>query len=134
MRWTLPSEGEVVDLRSLVTRSLWKGPHDETAIISLLFAPGETAGIVTSVLFDSSSRFEVRGALGSAVCENTIGPHGGGQILVNKTQLAFAPAEPYAGELLDFVAAMNDSREPEVSGEEGFRKVEILASARPEPR
>jgi predicted dehydrogenase len=53
VRWTpLPTEGEVVDVRSLVSRSVWRGPRDETAIVSLLFASGATADIVTSVLFD----------------------------------------------------------------------------------
>jgi 1,5-anhydro-D-fructose reductase (1,5-anhydro-D-mannitol-forming) len=87
VRWTLlRSEGEVIDLRSLITRSVWTSPHDETAIVSLLFASGATAEIETSVLFDSPSRFEVYGVDGSAICEGTLGPHGSGQILIGKTR------------------------------------------------
>jgi len=131
-RWTLvPSGGEVVDQRSLITRSVWKGPHDETAIISLSFASGATAEIVTSVLFDSPSRFEIYGSAGSAICENTLGTHGGGQIVVEKTLLEYECTNPYVGELQDFVAAINENRDPEVSGEEGLRNVEILVSASP---
>jgi len=133
VRWTLlPSEGEIVDQRSLVTRSVWKGPHDETAIISLLFASGATAEIATSVLFDSPSHFEIHGAVGSAICEGTLGPHGGGQILIDKNQLEYPPTNPYVGELQDFVAAVNENRDPEVPGEEGLRNVEILVAACPE--
>jgi 1,5-anhydro-D-fructose reductase (1,5-anhydro-D-mannitol-forming) len=135
VRWTLlPSEDEVTDLRSLVTRSVWKGLHDETAIVSLLFASGATAEILTSVLFDSPSRFEVYGADGSAICEGTLGPSGGGQILIGKTPLEYVPINPYVRELQDFVAAVNENRDPEVPGEEGLRNVQILDAACPEPK
>lgn len=130
VRWTLlPTEGEVVDLRSLVTRPVWKGPHDETAILSLSFASGATAEVVTSVLFDSPARVEIYGTQGYVICEGTLGPHGGGQILINNMPLEYLPANPYVGELQDFVGAITEGREPEVSGEEGLRNVEILVAA-----
>jgi predicted dehydrogenase len=43
------------------------------------------------------------------------------------------PVSPYLGELEDFVAAVNNNRDPEVPGEEGLRNVEILVSACPDP-
>ena len=119
-----PDEGEIVDMRSLITRSVWKGPHDETAIISLLFASGATAEILTSVLFDSATRFEVYGAVKRVICEDTLGDHGGGQILLDDSPLEYASTNPYVGELQDFVSAVNEHRDPEVPGEEGLRNVE----------
>jgi predicted dehydrogenase len=132
VRWTmLATEGEVVDLRSLVTRSFWRGPHDETAILSLLFASGATAEVVPSVLFDSPSRFEIYGTQGYVLCEGTLGPSGSGEISINKTPLQYSPQDPYLGEITDFVAAVNQNREPEVPGTEGLRNVEILAASCP---
>jgi predicted dehydrogenase len=132
VRWTmLATEGEVVDVQSLITRSVWNGPHDETAILSLLFSSGATAEVVSSVLFDSPSRFEVYGTRGYVLCEGTVGPFGGGQISINKTALQYSQQNPFVGEIADFVAALNENREPEVPGMEGLRNVEILAAACP---
>jgi predicted dehydrogenase len=130
VRWALlPTEGEIVDMRSLITRSVWKGAHDETAIISLLFASGATAEILTSVLFDSATRFEIHGAVRRVICEDTLGDHGGGQILLDDIPLEYASTNPYVGELQDFVSAVNEHRDPEVPGEEGLRNVEIMVAA-----
>jgi predicted dehydrogenase len=132
VRWALvPNEGEIVDVRSIITRSVWKGPHDETAIISLLFASGATADILTSVLFDSATRFEVHGAAGSVICEDTFGDHGGGKILLDNRPLDYPLTNPYVGELQNFVSAVNEQRDPEVTGEEGLRNVEIMIAACP---
>ena len=38
---------------------------------------------------------------------------------------------PYAGEIADFVAAIEEGRDPEVSGEEGRRNVELLCEICP---
>lgn len=132
VRWTLlPTEGENVDLGSLVTRAVWKGPHDETAIVSFRFASGATAEILTSVLFDSATRFDIYGSEGKVICEGTLGPHGTGQILLNDKPVPYVPTNPYVGEIEDFVTAVKENRDPEVSGEEGLRNVEILAAASP---
>ncbi len=129
-RWILlPTEGEVAGVRSMVTRPVWKGPHDETAIVALEFASGATAEIVTSVLFNSPARLEIYGAQEYAICQGTLGPHGEGQISIGEVPVEYLPGNPYLGELQDFIAAITEGREPEVPGEEGLRNVEILAAA-----
>jgi 1,5-anhydro-D-fructose reductase (1,5-anhydro-D-mannitol-forming) len=131
-RWLLmPSQGEVVELASVISRAVWKGPNDETAIVALRFAGGATAEIVASVLFDAPTRVELLGADARAVCKGTLGPFGAGSITVGGAPLAFAPGSPYVGELADFVAAVNEERDPEVPGEEGLRNVELLVAAAP---
>jgi predicted dehydrogenase len=131
-RWVMvPDCGEVVELRSLVTRAVFRGPHDETAILMMRFASGATAEIVSSVLFDSTPLIEIFGASGSAVCEGTLGPHGHGRIRLRGAELAFPPDDPYRGELADFVAAIEAHRPPEVDGMEGLRNVELLCEADP---
>ena len=131
-RWALlPSEGEVTEVRSLITRSVWNGPHDETAIVLLLFASGASAELVSSVAFDSIGRFEIYGAAKNAICEGTLGPSGRGDISIGGEPLQYTAQDPYIGEMRDFVAAVRDYREPEVSGAEGLRNIEILANACP---
>jgi predicted dehydrogenase len=135
VRWFMtPNGGEVVEVKSLITRAVWKGPHDETAIVALKFASGASAEIVTSVLFDAPTMVEIHGTRGSATCEGTLGPHGAGSIRVRAQagepqDLVFKPVNPFVGEIADFVSAIREKRPPEVDGEEGARNVEILSQA-----
>ncbi len=132
VRWMMvPGAGEVVELRALTTHAVYKGPHDETALLALRFASGATAEIATSVLFDSTPSVEIYGASASAACEGTLGPHGAGRVRSRGEELAFTPTDPYAGELADFVAAIHEGRPPEVDGHEGMRNVELLVEAAP---
>jgi 1,5-anhydro-D-fructose reductase (1,5-anhydro-D-mannitol-forming) len=133
VRWMMmPSCGEVVDLVALTTRSVFKGPHDETALVMMRFASGATAEVVTSVLFDSMPMIDIYGVTASAACEGTLGPHGTGRVRSRGAELAFTPHNPYVGEVADFVAAIREGRAPEVDGAEGLRNVELLERAAPQ--
>ena len=130
VRWyMLPSCGEVVRLTPVITRNVFGGPHDETALLALEFESGATAEICTSVLFDAPKRMEVYGSEGHALFENTLGRYGTGRILTQEGEHAFEPADPYTGEVEDFVAAVREDRDPEVNGEEGARNVALLEEA-----
>jgi len=132
VRWMLvPTCGEIVEVSSLCTNAVFKGPHDETAIVAMRLASGATAEVVTSVLFDSTSMVEIYGKSASAVCEGTLGPHGKGRIRLRGAELPFQPDDPYVGELRDFVASIREGRAPEVDGNEGLRNVELLVQAAP---
>jgi predicted dehydrogenase len=131
-RWTLlPTQGEVTEVRSLITRSVWNGAHDETAVVLLRFASGASAELTASVIYESVPRVEIYGAATSAICESTLGPFGGGHISIGGMPLQYTPQNPYVSEVEDFVVAVRDNRAPEVPGEEGLRNVEILAAACP---
>ena len=129
-RWILvPEAGEVAEVASVTTRRQFKGPHDETAVLTLRFERGATAQITSSVLFDGPTRLEIYGQRGWAICEDTLGPHGGGRIHTNKGPLTFRVVDPYEGEIRDFVKAVRDGRPPEVDAVEGRRNVELLVQA-----
>ncbi len=134
-RWILvPESGEVAELRSVVTREQFRGPHDETAVLSLRFDRGATAQIVSSVLFDGPTRLEVYGQRGWVICEDTLGAHGAGRIHTDRGPLEYTVTNPYVGEIQDFVKAVRDGRPPEVDGIEGRRNVELLlAAVSPDP-
>jgi 1,5-anhydro-D-fructose reductase (1,5-anhydro-D-mannitol-forming) len=131
-RWIMvPSCGEVTELRAVVSRGVHRGPHDESAVVAMRFASGATAEIMVSVLFDSTPAFEVFGTAGNAICEGTLGRHGAGRVRLRGAELPFAVEDPFAGEVADFVRAIEEGRDPEVSGEEGLRNTELLAEAAP---
>ncbi len=131
-RWVmLPGAGEVVEVKSLVTRPVHKGPNDETALVMLRFESGATAEIVTSVLFDSEPSAEIYGVEGSVICRGTLGAFGKGSIVMNGSDHPFPVEDPYRGEIADFMDAVRNDRPPEVDGGEGLRNVEILLKADP---
>ena len=105
--------------------------HDESAAVSLQFESGAVAQFVSSALFSAPNRGEICGTSGYAYCSETIGRGGGGRIDTNSGQVVFTEANPYAGEIADFVAAIEEGRDPEVSGEEGRRNIELLCEICP---
>jgi len=134
IRWIMvPQCGEVVSLRSMISRDFWRGPHDETALVSIRFRSGATAEFCSSILFDSVSRFEIYGNKGYAVGEGTLGREGGGEVRTHLGELKFSISNPFVGEITDFVAAIRGQRQPEVDGNEGLRNVELLVRAASPP-
>ena len=66
--WFLePACGEVVELKSIITRDVWKGPNDETALISMKFA-SRTAPLRTFVRPCCSRRRPLRAVRLERVC------------------------------------------------------------------
>lgn len=132
IRWAMtPICGEVIELESTISKAYWKGPHDETAMINLKFESGATAELTTSVLFDSDPEFKIYGSKGKGTCHDTLGPDGGGTIVLSDEKLDFPRVNPYEGEIEDFIKAIEEDRGPEVPGEEGLRNVEMLEKAAP---
>ena len=130
IRWVmLPSCGEIVALNSTVSRSVWQGPHDETALVSMRFESGATAELCSSVLFQAPSRAEIYGSDGYMLCDNTLTRFGAGTIRSHTGPVDFTVADPYEGEIADFVTAIKEDCSPEVDGIEGLRNIELLSRA-----
>lgn len=130
VRWLMvPSCGEIIVQENLISRDVWKGPHDETALVSLGFESGATAEICSSVLFNAPKRMEVFGSDSYAVCDDTLGPHGGGAISIGGEPMEYQVSNPFVGEIADFAAAVAEGRAPEVDGREGVRNVATLVAA-----
>jgi len=71
----------------------------------------------------------VYGSEGYALFDDTLGRYGAGRIVTHEGEHAFEVADPYPGEIEDFVAAVREHRDPEVNGEEGARNVALLEQA-----
>ena len=130
IRWIMmPTEGEITRIQSLLSSAKFESAHDETAIVSLAFESGATAEFCVSVQFDSPSRIEIYGDAGSALLDETMGRHGAGDIVMNRTPVSFPVENPFQAEFNDFIEAVRESRPPEVDGVEGRRNVALLLDA-----
>lgn len=128
LRWMMtPQCGEVVDISGHSDRSHWNSAHDERCMAQLRFESGATAELSTATTYKSPTRLEIYGTQGFVVCDDTLGPHGRGQIRTHRGPLVYNHADPFEGEVLDFIAAIREGRDPEVSLEEGARNIELLA-------
>lgn len=128
IRWMMvPVCGEIVEVSSNITTGILGSQHDEIAAATLAFESGAVAQFVSSSVFLAPTRGELCASKGFAYCDATIGRGGGGRIDTQDGRLRFSETNPYAGEIADFVQAINEDRDPEVGGEEGRRNVEILS-------
>ena len=129
IRWFMaPTEGELTDVRTLISRSKFDSPHDETSLVLLRFASGATAEICVSVQFASDPRVEIYGDDGWVRMEGTLGRLGAGHIMVSGEPFSFDVRNPFLGELDDWIRA-RDGRPAEVDGHEGRENVAWMLRA-----
>ncbi len=124
-----PTCGDVVDVKSVISRSVWGSPNDETALVAMQFENGATADLCSSVVFAAPTRFELYGSKGYAAGEGTVGVTGEGVLTRDGGTASYDYVDCYRAEIEDFAAAVRDDRAPEVTGEMGARNVEILCKA-----
>ena len=130
IRWFMtPHCGAVTGFHSHINRQGFNGPHDETALLTFQFENGSTAELCCSVLFQGPRVMEIYGSEGYAICSETLGPHGEGRIETHDGSLQYVPANPYVGEINDFVTAIREDRTAEVDGREGAANVDLLLRA-----
>ncbi len=130
IRWFMSSQcGEITCNESIINRAVYDGPHEETALLTYQFENGSTAELCASVLYAGPRVMELYGSDGYAICTETLGPHGEGRIETHEGSFDYTPANPYVGEIEDFVAAIRDGRSPEVDGREGAANVDLLLKA-----
>jgi len=130
VRWMMmPACGQIVQAQSVLSNGVYGGPHDETALVSLRFASGATAQVVTSVVFRAPRLVEIFGSQGSVSCLDTLGPRGAGQIMVAGQPLSFTVQDPYEAELANFLSSIANQAHLEVDGLEGMENIVLLERA-----
>lgn len=130
IRWfMLPTEGEVTDIRCLISRSKFDSPHDESAVVLLRFASGAMAEFSVSVQYASDPRVEIYGDNGWVRMEGTLGRHGAGLMVHNGDVVPFEQRNPFLGELDDWIRSAREGRSPEVPASEGRCNVKWLLEA-----
>lgn len=127
VNWLIsPKAGEIVATKVLFSNGFFPGARDETSIVSLVFASGATAQVLSSVVFRAPRLVEIFGTTGSIRCVETLGPRGAGEIFLNNRPLTFPVVDPYKGELTDFVNAITGGGTPTVNGAIGSDNVALL--------
>lgn len=130
IRWFMrPQCGNIARAESVINRSVYNGPHEETAVLTYQFENGSTAELCASVLYQGPRVMELYGSDGYAICTETLGPHGEGKIETHDGSFDYTPANPYVGEIEDFAAAIREGRAAEVDGREGAANVDFLLKA-----
>jgi 1,5-anhydro-D-fructose reductase (1,5-anhydro-D-mannitol-forming) len=126
-RWLMsPSCGEISKSQAVLSNSVFGGPHDETALVSLAFQSGATAQVLSSVVFKAPRVVEIFGTEGTIRCVDTLGPRGSGKITINGEELQFPITDSYEGELSDFVTSALNGTPPSVGGDVGLFNVTLL--------
>ena len=121
-----PVCGSVETMESMIGRIDNVSAHDTSAAVHLRFQSGAIAQLFCSAVHDAPRIGEIYGASGYALCTDTIGVTGDGEIQTHTGRLEFQQVDPYVGEIQDFVSAITDGKEPEVSGEAGRENIELL--------
>ena len=132
IRWYLvPSCGEIVEVKGITTRNHFRGPNDESAMALLRFESGATAEFVSSIRYNHRLSLEVFGSRGSAFGSEVTAEDAQNPISVNGTPIVVPDLNPYVGEIENFADSILLNRDPEVTGEEGLRNLELLLSIDP---
>ncbi|MBS0358007.1 MAG: Gfo/Idh/MocA family oxidoreductase [Proteobacteria bacterium] len=125
-RWIMiPLCGEVSEIKSFI-KTADNGYSDGTVSIIMSFKSGATAEIFCSVLFDLPFNLEIYAEKNNVVGMDLTGQAENRKITVGNDPLIFETSNPYVSQLNNFIEAIIEKRQPEVSLEEGLENVRNL--------
>jgi predicted dehydrogenase len=128
-RWFAEDTDGWRHFNATIANNVWNGLHDETAIIAAQFVSGPTVEVVSSVQFGLYNRLELFGDKGKAICEDTMGRAGAGEIRINSELLSFEVINPFEGQLNDLVKCIELHESPRADGTVGLQSVKDLLLA-----
>jgi len=130
-RWFADDLDDWTRFEPVLNTTRWGG-RDESAVIAAQLASGASVDVLASIQFEEYTRLEFFGDRGSAFCDGTLGPEGGGTIVLNGQPLDFTPTNPFATQLDRVLAAINgEAAGPPADGTVGLRAVRDLLLAEP---
>lgn len=100
--------------------------RDETAVVVMRFQSLAVAVINVSVKDTMPRTVEIQGSRAHAVCVDTLGPRGAGEIRIDGVTMPFEVVDPYAAELASFVHTIRTGSEHLTDGSVGFKNVGLL--------
>ncbi len=128
-RWFGDDMNDWKQFAPVISTDLYNGPHDETAVIAGQLSSGTTVEIVSTIKFGPYQRVELFGSEGIALCENTLGRVGGGEVTINNNRVEFEPVVPFINQLEDIVESIRTGNKPRANGLIGLRSVKDLLLA-----
>lgn len=126
VRWFASDFNEWLSLKSVTSNRVWGGPHDESAIIAGILPSGITVEIACSVQFGPYNRLEIFGSDGEAICHNTFGRAGSGEIWLNGESLQFSTVNPFYAQIQNVIHCIQNKDIPIADGFAGLRNVQDL--------
>ena len=130
-RWYGQDMNDWKQFNSTISTDIYKGPHDETAIISGEFKSGVTVEITSTIQFGPYAMLEIFGEKGYATCKDTLSRNGGGEIYINNKKLNFKTENPFKNQLSNIIKLINSNEKTssESNSNSGSRSVKDLLKA-----
>jgi predicted dehydrogenase len=128
-RWFNDDMDDWIKFNSTLTNNIWNGPHDETAMLTAQFGNGVTLDVCSSVQFGPYNRIEIYGSKGSAICDNSLGREGAGEINICGEKLEFSPVNPFAAQLNNIINHIENGEALNADAQTGERSVKDLNCA-----
>lgn len=131
-RWFSNDFDDWAKFSSITSHNIWNSKHDEAAIIAGQFMSGANVSITSSVQFGHFDRLELFGSAGQAICRNTFGRKGAGEIILNDQLLNYETRSPFIGQIEHFLDSVKTRKSPSSDGYVGLRNVKDLVLANQE--
>ncbi|GIF49886.1 1,5-anhydro-D-fructose reductase (1,5-anhydro-D-mannitol-forming) [Asanoa ferruginea] len=128
-RWFADDLDDWAQFTAVLSNTRWQAPRDESAAIAAQLASGPTVEVLSSVQFEIYTRVEIFGDRGIAVCADTLGPEGGGEVRLNGERLDFTPGSPFVPQLAAVLGAIAGQGGPPADGMVGLRAIKDLELA-----
>lgn len=118
-----PTCGQITEIKCCHQHRGISRQQDESAIVAMRFASGATAVVTVSVTEKRPRLIEITGSKAKAVCSDTLGPRGAGQIVIGSKTMDFTVVNPYAAEMESFVRSIRTDSAHETDGGVGLTNV-----------
>jgi predicted dehydrogenase len=122
--------GEPASVGGCLARPVGHGPNDEVATLVFDYPRRLLAELSAAAVFRDGNRLELYGEDGAIIGDGVLGSRLGGTITCKGHAIAYQPANPFVGEVADFVQAVQQQREPYATLVDGLRNVYIMETAR----
>ncbi len=122
--------GEPTHVGGGLAAPVHQGPNDEISTLVLHYPGRLLAELTAAAILPGGNRLELHGETGTIIGEHVFGSQPRGPITCNGRPITVEAANPFIGEIKDFVQAITTQRQPCATLEDGVRNVHILEVAR----
>jgi 1,5-anhydro-D-fructose reductase (1,5-anhydro-D-mannitol-forming) len=122
--------GEPASVGGGLAAPVHQGPNDEVSTLVLNYPGRLLAELTATAVLRGGNRLELHGEAGTIIGDNVFGGNPHGPITCNGQLVAYEAANPFVGEVSDFVQAIAQQRPPRVTLDDGLRNVHIMEVAR----
>lgn len=126
VRWISNDFKDWKTLKSITSNAIWGKESDESAIIVGKMHSKITVEIVSSVQFGPYNKLELFGSNGCAICNETFGRAGTGEIFINGEKMIFTPINPFQAQVQNVFSSIRNGGTLVANGGDGLVNVKDL--------